>query len=705
MTKIVLTSLVGTLAFTSAEVKAVDSPSTQQHWAFQQRQKVSPPSNTLSQDGLDWAQSPIDLFIYSRLKSNDLNPNPKASPAALLRRLFLDLTGLPPEPADVEAFLADPSPAAYARWVDQLLESPAYGERWGRYWLDLARYADSNGSDENLLMANAFRYRDYVIRSFNEDKPFDIFLKEQIAGDLLPEPENGLDERTLFDRWTALGFLALGPKVVAEQDKEKMIMDLVDEQMDVLTKVTLGLAIGCARCHDHKFDPISARDYYAMAGVFKSSRTMANRDHVSHWLERPLETPEAQRQREAIEQQIKAAETKVQDLESKLREQGISVISKLDNIEIAEADDDSEAAPVTEEELQLQSAQAELDQLRKQALPKSPTVLTVREANQVQDLKVHARGSHLNLVGDPVPRGTPKQFQQFAPASGIDPSGSGRLQLAEWLTHPEHPLTARVWVNRVWMRHFGNGLSLTPDNFGTTGDTPSHPDLLDWLANEFVESGWSTKRLHRQILLSAAYQMSADPQSDAMQSDPTNRLIWRINPRRMEAEALRDSILQISGRLDLQMQGTLVEDIGNYQYARSNESFNKVFNTTRRSVYLPVIRSTVYNYLQIFDFCDPSATSGKRASTTVSHQALFLMNSDFIWDNAQTLAKKTLSQDDMTDQEKLQWVYLKVYARNANSIEQERALQYLNEAAESPESAWTLLCQALLASNEFIYIY
>ena len=594
------------------------------HWAFQPIGRPAIPSGK-------GAAGPVDRFLAASLSQRGLALAPEADRRTLIRRATYDLTGLPPTPEQIRAFLNDVAPLAYERLVDRLLASPGYGERWGRWWLDLARYADTNGQDENKVMANAWRYRDWVIRSFNVNQPLDQFITHQLAGDLLPT--NGLPLQEIHRRWTATGFLVLGPKMLAEQDKPKLVMDLIDEQIDVTTRAFLGLTVGCARCHDHKFDPVPARDYYALAGIFKSTKTMTNLAFVSKFNERRIPT-----------------------------------------------DDEPEAL-----------------------------ALAVEEDRPV-DLPVHLRGSHLNLAKDPVPRG----FIRVAnPGSAVAPPSdrSGRLELAHWLTGDDNPLTSRVLVNRVWQAHFGEGLVRTPDNFGLRGETPTHPELLDWLATEFRRSGWDLKHLHRLLLTSAAWRQSGLAGLDATRRtvgdrlDPENRLLWHFPRQRLEAEMVRDAVLAVSGRLDATMGGTLVNGWKNDDYVPTDEVSA---TSLRRSVYLPIVRDRVFDVFTLFDFANPSVGTAKRTPTVVSHQALFFLNSPMVKASSAALAESLCTQPALRPGDRVNRACQRAFGRPATGEETAGALAFIarirrgNDPA-SERTAWAAWCQVLFAANEFLY--
>jgi hypothetical protein len=654
-----------------AEKEVLFTPEQRAFWAFQPPRAPALPAVRVA----GWVKTPIDAFILAGLEAKGLRPSPPADKRTLIRRATFDLTGLPPTSEEIKAFLADDSPAAFSRVVERLLASPAYGERWGRHWLDVARYADSNGMDENLVQANAYRYRDYVVASFNQDKPYDRFVREQLAGDLLPGAGT--------EQIVATGFLSLGPKMLAEDDPVKMQMDIVDEQIDTVGRTFLGLTLGCARCHDHKFDPIPTADYYGLAGIFKSTKTMDNFRVVAHWHERTLVTPEeAAREREHQKK-----------IDAKKKE--IDALAK-------ESNDKREKQKRLREEL------AALEK----AKPELPMAMAVEEGT-IGNVRIHLRGSHLTL-GREVPRRFP-QILAGGRRAPIDGKQSGRLQLAEWLTRPDHPLVARVLVNRVWRWHFGQGLVRSPDNFGQLGERPVNQPLLDWLAVRFVACGWSIKSLHRLIMLSAAYQVSTTSEAEASRVDPENRLRAHWDRRRLEAEEVRDALLTVSGQLDRTLGGSLMQGKNRaYVPGYPNGRYDG-YDSRRRSVYLPVIRSDTYTVFQAFDFADPSMPSGERTTTTVATQALFMMNSKLVREQTRHLARGLLDHKDCDDASRVRLAYERAYGRVPTAAETTRALEFVVrvenllaqdnlDAGERRLRAWQSLCRVIVAANEFIYV-
>jgi hypothetical protein len=650
-------------------------------WSLQPIQKTPPPEVA----DPSWIQSTIDQFILARLESAGLSPNPPAGKRTLIRRLYFDLLGLPPPPVDIEAFLNDDSPDAFSQLVDRLLASPHYGERWGRHWLDTARYADSNGHGNPTAYPNAWRYRDYIIDAFNQDTPYDRFLTEQLAGDLLP-PTDDLDEHAR--RLTATGFLALSPKLLTEQDKERMIMDVVDEQIDVTSRAIMGFTFACARCHDHKFDPISARDYYALASVFRSSQTLDKTDvNPSSWLERPLEFPDITAKRLPQEKEIAA-----------LKKQLAADAKSIAKESLAKPLDHSRVEALQEK---TNTTQRKLKKLQNLKIPTPPQVMAVRDLPKPRDLRVHIAGDH-KRPGEPAPRGFPDILNgDHAPA--IDNQSSGRLQLAHWLTSDQHPLTARVLVNRVWQGHFGRGLAATTDNFGRLGEAPTHPQLLDWLAADFIENGFSIKQLHRRILLSSAWQMSGDNNAAADATDSDNRLLWRMNRRRLDAEPLRDAILASADQLNLSLGGTLFPVKPGDSAVDAYNKQLATYDHDRRSVYLPVIRSAVYDMFQIFDFGDPSVVTASRAETTVPTQSLFLMNSPFVRKQASQFANRIerAAPGDLNLQ--IHLAYEIALSRPPTAGELARARQHISNSGNENDGR-SQFAQILFCLNEFIYI-
>ena len=654
----------------------IDLAKGQKHWAFQPVKKPALP--TVKNKA--WVKTSIDQFILARLEKAGLQPAPAAAPRDLQRRIHYALRGLPPVPNSKIVDLKSE--------IKIQMATPQYGERWARHWLDVVRYADSNGLDENAAHANAWRYRDYVVTSFNADKPFDQFVIEQIAGDLLPTK----GEAARREQRIATGFLSLGPKVLAEPDKMKMEMDIIDEQIDTLGKALLGLTLGCARCHDHKFDPIPTADYYALAGIFKSTKTMDSLKTIAKWHEHSFATPAHKKLKEKHEALI-ATQKKVVNAFTAKANQQLLVELKLEKL------------PTNPEGKYSKTNQVELAKLNSTLKRLEADVYVLPSAMGVEDgnatnLPIFVRGNH-ERPGEIQPRHFPRALSDGKP---ISDKVSGRLELAQWIANRNNPLTARVMVNRVWRWHFGRGLVTTPDNFGKLGVKPSHPELLDWLAAWFVENGWSVKKLNALILNSATFQMSSMPNAAALEIDPTNVLMSRAPLRRMEAEPLRDSLLQISDQLDLKVGGT-IWTFENYKLVFNHTSEDATtYNSNRRAIYLPVIRNHVYDLFELFDFPDPGTVNGNRADTTIAPQSLYLMNSPLVHRTCATMAKQLLADKKLNNTERVEWLYVKVYNRKPTANESKRAVAFVNEFCQERQASWQALCQALVSSNEFLYL-
>ncbi|QOV88237.1 DUF1549 and DUF1553 domain-containing protein [Humisphaera borealis] len=614
-----------------------------------------------------WPRSDVDRFVLAKLEAANLKPSGDADRTTLIRRVAFDLTGLPATIADIDAFLQDKSPddVAFARVVDRYLASPRFGERWGRNWLDVVHYADSGGRSWNAPFTYAFRYRDYVIDAFNKDKPYNQFIREQIAGDLLPA--TSVDQQREFR--TATGLLALSPADVQEGDHEQFVLDRVDDQIDVTSRAFLGLTISCARCHDHKYDPISMRDYYAVAGVFYSSRTLSgqgahserNLDYVD--FQSLVRLPVAKGQSAAVPSGVHS----MSDFQAEWR-------SGKRNIRFAT--DPNVAMGLTEGDL------ADCD---------------IRLKGRPRDRAEAPPRGDVRIPGLPQWRKVPA-------------NASGRLELADWIVSPQNPLTARVMVNRIWQHLFGRGLVRTVDDFGTTGESPTHPELLDHLASRFVAGGWSVKGLIRSLVLSRTYrQASAVPLGSANRNrDPQNELFWKMSIRRLEIEAIRDSMLLAAGRLDFSRpEGIQVAGIGGKARGASTYSLLGV-NASCRTVYLPVLRSLLPELFTTFDFPDPSQILGQREVTTVGLQALFFMNSDFATGCAQDAAEVLLANRSMKEADRVVLAYRHLVGRVPSAEELKDATSLLAElrAAARPtdQYVWTVLTQGLMATAEFRYV-
>ena len=767
--------------------RVIDIAEGRRFWSFAPLARVEVPE---IRDPRSEIRNPVDAFIRAKLHENGLSPAPPADRRTLIRRATFDLTGLPPTPEEVDAFLADRSPDAFGRVIERLLSSPHYGERWARHWLDVARYADSNGMDENVAYGNAWRYRDYVVRAFNQDKPFDQFLVEQVAGDLLPRNEEAM---------TATAFLALGAKVLAEPDMQKLEMDIIDEQIDTVGKAFLGVTLGCARCHEHKFDPVTQEDYYAMAAIFRGTRSLAEekRGAIKFWHEHSTATPEQLAAKKKFDDDLKAKKAEVAAFIKQAREEkraalqrsaaeylaaaallpagaklsdaaALAKAANLDARYVLSVRQHLDGASASElfakwRELEKQrdadgirthyaplftSALAERQGPAWEALsnakgflalpakdpealdaaivatieamnqaveeftgkqPELPALMGVADGTVVTALPVHIRGSYLTL-GRPVERGFPEVMRTSLATPVFPAKQSGRLEFARWMASGDHPLTARVLVNRVWRWHFGAGIVTSTDNFGVLGARPSHPELLDWLARSFIEGGWSVKALHRLIMTSETYQQaSTSPASgpdaaDPQLVDPGNRLVWRANIQRLEAEQIRDAMLATSGWLDRTMGGKTIP-LRNREFVFNHTSKDATtYESPRRALYLPIIRNHLYDMLEQFDYPDPTMPTGSRNSTVIAPQALIMLNAPVVAESARRLAGRLASLPD--DPRRIDHAYSLLFGRPPAWHEKADALALLRDfsAAEGGERALALLCQTLYAANEFIYL-
>jgi cytochrome c553 len=703
----------------------IDIVKGREFWSFKAPKKVLAPAVK----NAAWPQSDIDRFLLSALERKGLHPVGDADKRTLIRRAYLDLTGLPPTAEEVEAFVADNSPTAFEKVVDRLLASPRFGERWGRHWLDVARYAETSGKTANFNFPHAWRYRDYVIAAFNADKPYDVFVKEQLAGDLMPSA----DPKVKAERTVATGFLAIGPKALNERNGLQFELDVADEQIDVTTQAFLGITAACARCHDHKFDPIPQRDYYALAGIFRSTETCYGTVRFVQ-SQRPSELiplPKAGGLPPAVEPLTAAerarAEKAVADFTQKMKDtkEPINNIFNVAQIALNKSKLDSYEADGTPKLLAMGVREKPAAGFGPGGGGFGPGGFGPKAGMKggfggfgtrtVADSPLYVRGE-VDKPGEVVPRGL---LQVLAPAPYLI-RGSGRKELADWIAAKDNPLTARVMVNRVWLNLFGQGLVPTADNFGVAGRPPTHPQLLDYLAVTFVEDGWSVKKLIRRVVLSHAYRLDsrADPRN--VEADPDNHLVWRMSPRRLDAEALRDSMLAASGLLNLTPPvGSAVAQVGEGPSNRPQLGGNAISaavndpRNNKRSVYLPVIRDNLPEALELFDGADPSLVVSERPTTTVPAQGLFLLNSPFALRVADAAADRVMT-GTTADSERVRAAYQIAYARTPTDAELTAATRFIegyrtttrqgrNPAPRAERDTWAALMQALLASAEFQY--
>ncbi|MCB1224877.1 MAG: PSD1 domain-containing protein [Verrucomicrobiales bacterium] len=685
-----------------AQAKGIDWDKGREHWAFQPvAQPVTPQVADPS-----WGRDDLDAFILSKMETAGLKPAPDADRFALIRRISLDLTGLPPTVEEVSAFVQDPAAddEALAAVVDRLLKSPAFGERWGRHWLDVTRYADSVGRTRNAPFPFAWRYRNYVMDAFNADKPYDQFLMEQVAGDLLET--NDATEHA--QQVVATGLLALGSMDLNERDEEQFQLDRIDDQMDTLGRATMGLTLGCARCHDHKFDPISQTDYYAMAGIFASTETLSgqrnrqggNKNYNNASLLAKLDAVPAaaaassassfrSEEKARLEAQLKAlqVENRRKSLSKKERSEIQKNLSRLRR-RIAELERAAGGGG------KKRKAQEQID-------PNANLAMAATEG-RVEDLALRVRGEP-DIKGDIIPRDFPAILKQAGMAD-LPEEGSGRLELARWLTSPEHPLTARVMVNRIWAHLLGRGLVETVDNFGASGSEPTHPELLDHLASRFMKNGWSMKAMIRAIVLSRTYRLSTTHLAANAAADEGNHLYWRANLRRLEAEAIRDSLLAAGGMLQKERpEGAPFDGPVNGDLSRTKGNGSDAITRPVRSVYLPVIRSRLPGMFTVFDFAEPDQVNGQRYVTTVAPQALFLLNNDFVIETSRRAAQRILEQKLPDEKARVAYAYAYALCRRPTEAETQRALDYLG-TGEGRERHWAEFTQALYSAAEFRYI-
>lgn len=663
-------------------------------WSF--RPVRRPPVPSVRDTG--WCESPVDRFILARLEEKGLRPAPQADRRVLIRRVTFDLTGLPPTPEEVDAFESDHSPGAWTRLVDRLLASSAYGERWGRHWLDIVRYADTAGETADYPVREAYLYRNWVIGAFNRDMPYDQFLREQIAGDILAA---SAPAEKWADLVTATGFLAISRRFGFDPENYHHLT--IQDTIDTVGQAVLGLSLGCARCHHHKFDPVTTADYYALYGIFASTvyafpgseEKKRPRDFV------PLVPPaEAEMRARTQEKELARLSAELAALE-KDRASVEATLKK--------ASPGLEREQARERVATLAARRGQLLAHRASLAAKSlfPVAYAVHEGTPV-NTREQKRGEPRS-PGEEVPR-------RFLTILGGQPvpqgAGSGRLQLAGWISSAENPLTARVVVNRLWQHHFGKGLVATPNDFGARGRLPSHPELLDWLAAELVERGWSLKALHRLLLTSRCYRVRSD--SDAASPDTENAFLSHYPRRRLEAEAIRDAILFVSGKLQRGPGGPHpFPPVESWSFTQHNP-FTAVYNHNGRSAYLMTQRLRRHPFLALFDGADPSASTPTRSPTTVPTQALYFLNDPFVHEQSEAFARRLVSApgDDST---RVALAWRTALARSPRPDEVARALDFLRSyradlalAGASlegqPRAAWAALCRTLLSRNEFVFL-
>jgi hypothetical protein len=663
-----------------------------EHWSFQRVRPIAPPD---VRDGA-WGRNAIDQFVLAKLEAKGWRPSSAAASHAILRRVHLDLIGLPPTLAEQDAFRADSSPEALDRVIDNLLARPGYGERWGRHWLDLVRYAETNGYERDGTKPHVWRYRDYVIRSFNEDKPYDRFILEQLAGDELPDANS--------DTIIALGYYRLGPWDDEPADPLEDRFDQLDDIVSTTSQVFLGLTIGCARCHNHKFEPLTMLDYYRLVAIFNPlQRFQAGRmDLDSPAGNRKQLAAQAERDREIGELQKQIASLR-EPVATELLKSGRSKLP-LDAIAafLAEPAKRSDA----QKKLVAQHA-PQFDQEVTESLPPEAKARTAEVESQITALRTATPdlprayfahepsptppATHVLLrgkatrpgiaTGAGMPAVLVRQQPEFPPP-GLHTSGR-RITLARWIASRDNPLTARVIVNRVWQFHFGEGLVRTPSDFGIMGEPPTHPELLDWLTNWFVENGWSFKKLHRLILTSNTYRMSKEWKDDYGASDPENQLLWRVPYRRLEVEAIRDSMLVVSGRLNPKMYGPAMFPFvpkealeGHADRLSIWPAYDEV-ESSRRTIYAHVKRSMIVPMLEVLDLCDTTKSSARRSVTSVAPQALTLFNGHFVNQQAAHFATRLASEAGSDPERQLELAFRLALCRSPTNIERAALRSFL----------------------------
>jgi len=646
-----------------------DFEKAKQFWSFQPVKDPAPPQVV----DPAWSRNAIDRFLKAKLEEKKLTPVGLAGKRALIRRATYDLTGLPPTPEDVDAFLADTSATAFDKVIDRLLATQQYGERWGRHWLDLVRYADTCGDNADFPVPDAYRYRNWVIRAFNDDKPYDRFVREQIAGDLM---EGG-------DR-IATGYLAIARRFGSGANEFHLTLD---DTIDNLGKTMLGLSVACARCHDHKFDPIPARDYYALYGIFQSTTYpfpgTELYPHAKDFV--ALDPKNAKR--------LKAYQDETSDLDRHLR----GLMDMNEGKDLSKEDREKEIWRMKDRMVVLEHD-----------APMVARIYAVSEG-KAADTKIQIKGEPKTL-GDVVPRGFLTVLgAQTLPA---DEKGSGRRELADWIVNS--PLFARVMVNRIWQYHFGKGIVGTPSDFGARGDAPVNLELLDWLASRFRESGYSIKALHRLIMKTRAYQLSSEHNALDAKIDPKNDFQWRFDRRRLDAEEIRDAMLAVAGDLDREMGGPHPFPPETRFKFTQHVQFFAVYDTRKRSVYLMQQRIKRHPMMEVFDGADPNASTAKRGAEETSLQALAMLNSAFVDEQADLLAVR-VGMAFPADADRIRYAYRLVYGRPATAVEIAECTKYLLDASAAlkksdvpadrqPRAALASLMHVLLASDEFVFV-
>ena len=706
-----------------AEVAEPSAP----HWSFVPVKPFEPPVPSTA-----WSNHPIDRFISAEWRAHELSPNPSADKRTLIRRVCFDLIGLPPAPEAVSAFVNDTSPDAFGNLVENLLASPRYGERWGRHWMDVVRYADTAGDNADYPIPEIHHYRDYIIDAFNADKPYNQFIQEQLAGDILAK--EGAPER-FAEQVIATGFVALSRRYgTAPYELRHLI---IEDTIESMGRAFIGLTLRCARCHDHKFDPVTMEDYYALYGIFASTQYPYTGSEIFRFgSERrmnfvPLLPPEQTQpivdshRKQLAQIQVEIDQLERESLLAKKRDE-LNLLVESVGKEIAalmETGKDIKAIESQNQMLterrdrvkgQINKKKEELkQQLARSDLPGDlPQAYAVQDGPPV-DVPIQLRGNPRES-GPVAMRNTPR-FLSGNRSLDIPSGQSGRLQLAEWLTDRANPLTARVMVNRIWQYHFGKGIVSTPSNFGRSGAMPTHPKLLDNLAERFVESGWSIKAMHRLILSSKTYQLASDYNAQNASKDPANAYYWRFDRRRLEAEAIRDAMMVASGMLRLNRPGGHpFPPVSTWRWTQHFPFKKKTYSSNHRSVYLMTQRLQRHPFLGLFDGPDTNTTTGKRMHSTVPQQSLFLRNHPWVQEQAEAFANRLIeSSKDFA--QRVNRAHQFAYGREAYTHEQQRATEYIAQVSQELNAygmsseqreleTWASYARVVLTANEFLYI-
>ena len=716
----------------AAELSSESARPASDHWAFQ---PVRRPRVPRFRDA-EWVRNPIDAFVLAKLEERGWRPSEPAKPRALLRRLYSDLIGLPPTLEEQQVLLKDPSPEGFDRLVEDLLQRPGYGERWGRHWLDLVRYAETNGYERDNTKPHVWRYRDYVIRAFNNDKPYDRSIIEQLAGDEVED----LSPETLV----ALGYNRLGPWDDEPADFAQDRFDQLDDIVTTTSQVFLGLTLGCARCHNHKFDPLTARDYYAMVAIFNGLvRPQTGRSELDLPLGSRVELEEVA----AIESRIKPFEEEIEALKRSYWPAFLhSGKSKLDEGSVEAFLTDTDKRTAEQERLVERNSgrlKGEVEENLSEELKKRIAGLNEAIAQLRESIPDLPRGYFLHEPS-PEPQATHSLIRGSAHNPGLETSPAvpavladaqprfpassrtslRRLTLARWIASPDNPLTARVIVNRVWQHHFGEGLVRTPSNFGKIGQPPTHPKLLDWMAAWFVDNGWSIKKLHRLILTSNTYRMSKQWNTEYGAEDPENRLLWRVSYTRLEVEAIRDSMLAVTGRLNRKMYGPSMLPPISESALEGHSDPDKIWKpseeneASRRTIYAFIKRSMVIPMLEVLDLCDTTRSTVKRAVTSVAPQALTLFNGDFVTKQVRYFAERVVWEVGIDPEKQIERAYLLALARPPTKAERGRMTAFVSREADAwiressgrprdpamaRRHALEQMCRVILNLNEFVY--